>query len=82
MAKIGNKATGKRARSARSGPPKSRNSSVGAVKKARSSVNGSYAAHTQKPRIAGVNEREANIERATSRIKTAVKVDLARSRHG
>ncbi len=42
----------------------------------------SWPARVHPPRIADVDERIANIERATKRIKTDVRVDFVRARRG
>jgi hypothetical protein len=42
----------------------------------------SWRARVHPPRIADVDERIANIERATKRIKTDVQVDFVRARRG
>jgi hypothetical protein len=78
---------GKRKTSARAAAVagKSLNGRTGARKsatpaKAKAAANGRYA--TRKPRISSLGEREANIERATSRVKTTATVDLVRQRRG
>ncbi len=46
------------------------------------SSNGGWKGRVQRPRITDPKERQAAVERATSRIKTDVTVDLTRERRG
>jgi hypothetical protein len=46
----------------------------------RGPVSGSWRARVHPPRIAEVDERIANVERATKRVKTDVRVDFVRGR--
>lgn len=46
------------------------------------STDGAWRSRVHSPRITGLEERRANVARATSRIKTDVQVDVARSRRG
>jgi hypothetical protein len=43
---------------------------------------GDWRSRVQRPRITDPEERRATIERATSRIKTDVRVDITRERRG
>jgi hypothetical protein len=66
-------------RTSRKGSAAARGSSSGRY--ARSPAE-SWRARVHSPRITDVDERLANVSRATKRIKTDVQVDIVRSRRG
>jgi len=55
---------------------------AGATAGHRPSANGAWQSRVQRPRITDPKKRRAAVERATSRIKTDVRVDLTRERRG